>query len=381
VRAADAEDQRAQGQAERVEFQGVTCEELSAGDYSVNFLIERTLVADQPALIGAAPKTLKTIVAIDAAVSLATATPFLGALDVPEAVRVGFFSGEGGLSVIQDYARRVVEGRGWNLPDVAGLVFCDTLPQLTSLSHLDALQKFLMDWELRVVFLDPLYLAMPGDEPNNLMKQGKVLRYVNHVCLGCGVTPLLIHHTKRNPADPYSPPELSDLAWSGFSEFAGQWWMIGRREKYRADDPGEHRLWLNIGGRAGHAALHALDIHEGRLSDPEGRGWDVNVLRPSEARAAARDASLASREAAAEERAAKRLEADKARVCRVLAKFPEGDTPNVLRTRAGMSGERFNAALASLLDEGGVVECSIHKQNRRDPYGAYKLAEEETPQG
>lgn len=188
--------------------------------------------------------------AIDSAVSLATATPFLGVLQVHEAARVGYLSGEGGASTLQDYARRVCQGRGIELSEVEGLVFCDRLPQLSDLRHLDALARFMRDWELRIVMLDPLYLCWPDTDSGNVMKQGKVLRYVNQVCLDNGCTPILIHHTKRNLVDPYAPAKLLDLSWAGFAEFAAQWWLLSRRERYDPDQPGEHKLWLTIGGRS-----------------------------------------------------------------------------------------------------------------------------------
>ncbi len=360
---------------DRITFSGVTCEALAQASYDLTYLIADTLVELQPAMIGAAPKSCKTLIAIDAVISAATATPFLGSLPVPEALRCGYFSGEGGLSVLQDYARRIAYGRGWRLEDISGLVFCDNLPQLADLRHIDAFERFLQEWQLRLVVLDPLYLCMPGDDANNLMKQGKVLRYVNQVCLRNGCTPILVHHTRKNVVDPYAPPELADLAWSGFSEFAGQWWLLGRRAKYDPDQPGEHRLWLNVGGRAGHAALHALDVHEGRRSDMGGRRWAVDVLRPSEAREAARDDQEALRDSAAKERAAKRLEEDKKTITRTMAKFPGGESKSVIRDTSGIRPPRFNAAFAALLADGDVVSCDVVKGNRHKPYAGYKLAE------
>ena len=208
---------------EKVHLRGVTCQELAQAEYDITFLVDHSIVEQSPMIVGAAPKCCKTLIALDAVVSLATATPFLGILDVPEACRVGFLSGEGGLPVLQEYAFRIANGREIDLADIGGVVFCDTLPQLGNLRHIDTLERFLRDWELRVVILDPLYLCMPGDDANNILKQGKILRYLNEVCLRNGVTPILIHHTKRNPVDPFAPPELADLAWSGFSEFAAQW--------------------------------------------------------------------------------------------------------------------------------------------------------------
>jgi hypothetical protein len=351
-------------------FQGVLASELAKADYDVRFLIQDSLVDLQPCIVGGPAKTCKTLLATDAAVSLATATPFLGELIVHEAARVGYMSGEGGLSVLQDYARRVAEGRGWRLGDIGGLVFCDTLPQLSDLEHVKALEKFLTDWELSVAFLDPLYLCMPGDDAHNLMKTGKVLRYVNQVCLRAGCTPILLHHLKKNVTDPFAPPELADLAWAGFDAFAGQWWLIGRREKYTGETPGQHKLWLNVGGRAGHSGLHAVDIDEGKHTDPEGRYWEVQIKRARDARREAENRAEEAKRTKAEEAMKQNL----AKLCRTLARFPDGTTLSQLAIHAGMSTTRARPLLAELLDRGDVITCEVRTGNHRTPKEGYRLA-------
>src|SRR5687767_13403037 len=85
---------------------------------------------------------------------------------------------------------------------------------------------------------------------------------------------------EKERADPFQPPELEDIAWSGFQEWCRQWLLVGRREKYEPGT-GSHRLWLNVGGSAGHSALWALDIEEGKLPN---RTWEVNVMHADEAR-------------------------------------------------------------------------------------------------
>ena len=135
-------------------------------------MIDETLVASQPAFLAGVSKVCKTLLGIDAAISLATGLPFLGVREVPTAVRVAYFSGEGGLSVLQEYGTRIAAAKGIALEDVGGLLWCDRLPQLGSLAQLDALREFLTDNEIGAVFLDPVYLCFPGDDNNNLIKQG-----------------------------------------------------------------------------------------------------------------------------------------------------------------------------------------------------------------
>ena len=56
----------------------------------------------------------------------------------------------------------------------------------------------------------------------NLIIQGERLRRSAKICQEHPSRPILLHHTrKRGKGDrTYEPPELSDLAWAGFGEFA-----------------------------------------------------------------------------------------------------------------------------------------------------------------
>jgi len=117
---------------------------------------------------------------------------------------------------------------------------------------------------------------------------GPLLRRIGKMMEELGVTVFLCHHTKnRDRLRQFEPTELEDIAWAGFREFARQWVLLGRRSKYDPDSDGHHELWLNCGGSAGHSNLWGLDITEGRRTDESGRRWDVEILKPSDARSQA----------------------------------------------------------------------------------------------
>src|SRR5436309_1437286 len=68
--------------------------DLCAESTEPDWLVEQVLAANQPMVIGGPPKALKTSLALDLAVSLATGTEFLGLFAVPRACKVAVFSGE-----------------------------------------------------------------------------------------------------------------------------------------------------------------------------------------------------------------------------------------------------------------------------------------------
>jgi len=311
-------------------------------------------------------------------ISLSVGGFFLGKLRVSRACRVGILSGESGMSTIQETARRIAHTAGYSLGDLGNLVFSDSLPRFENAAHIEALKQFILDDALEVVVLDPAYLCMRGTDAGNLFLQGEQLRNVNQVCTDTGCTMILAHHTaKRRGAhlEVFDPPELEDIAWSGFQEWARQWALVGRREKYEPGT-GEHRLWMHVGGSAGHSALWALDIAEGL---PPDRFWDVTVKHADEAREDAKERRETVKADAEAKRAEKRLETDRERIVRALAKHPEGLTERLLRPASRVYDRRFKEAIATLIEDGDVVPCEIKRDCRKTPYEGWKLRETDAP--
>jgi hypothetical protein len=354
-------------------YRRITSAELDAATYDLEYLIDGLLVAGQPCILAGNKKTLKTSLLIDLGISLAMGGRFLGRLKVNRACRVGIMTGESGLATIQETARRICAAAGYRLGDIGNLVWSDQLPQFGELAHLDALRRWMTDDELEVLCVDPAYLCIPEADHGNLFDIGARLRGVSEVCQEAGAMLILCHHNRKTgKADPYSAPELEDIAWAGFQEFARQWILVGRREPYQPGT-GDHRLWLSGGGSAGHSDLWAVNIAEGKRTDPGGRKWDVEILSVSEARREAAGAAEDRKATGAETKAQARIDADKKRIVNALAKLPDGETAKAIRERVGLSGARFNPALAVLIDDGDVVPAEIAKGNHTTAYPGYKL--------
>jgi hypothetical protein len=243
ARLAKEADAKAASERNTITYRRITCAELDAGDYQLEYLINNTLVAGQPCGVAGPKKSLKTSLLIDLGISLAMGGCFLGKLRVNRACRVGIMTGESGLATIQETARRICTAAGHNLRDISGLVFSDQLPRFGSFEHQEAVRRFANDDELDVLGIDPAYLCMPGADAGNYFIQGELLRGMGEVCSSVGCMMMLAVHNKKGKADPYAPPELEDIAWAGFQEYFRQWLLLGRREAYEPGT-GDHRLWL-----------------------------------------------------------------------------------------------------------------------------------------
>lgn len=168
---------------------------------------------------------------------------------------------------------------------------------------------------------------------------------------------------------------MSDIAWSGFAEFSAQWLLLSRRSKFDAEI-GNHELWLNVGGRAGHGGLYGVDIREGRRTDPGGRVWQVKVRPASETRASAIDSKESAKEAATERKQAATVTRRLAKAAEALLSLgAEPETESRIAAQAGLSSTAWGPVFLHLKTNGIIEKVKIKKGNR--PYDAWKVVNQE----
>ena len=312
---------------------------------------------------------MKTTLAIALAIALATGRPFLGVFKVLNPVRVLVCSGESGLAAIKETASRIAYAQGDSLRGLRNLIWSSDLPRFDNPVHLQAFRDVIEQGEIGVVILDPMYFCLPGADAGNLMVVGALLRGVSQICEETKTTLIVVHHVRKSLENPHDPPELSDVSWSGTSEWARQWILLSRRRRYEPGT-GQHDLWMSVGGSAGHNGLWALDIFEGVGTE---RSWDVSLSNPDDAR----NASTNAREEAKTTRKAEQLERDKRAILDAVLKLPDHrGTLSEIRTRTGRNGQAFSVALADLVNDRHLVACQIPKPNGRQ-YEGFRLSDEQ----
>jgi hypothetical protein len=284
-------------------------------------------------------------------------------------------SGESGMATIQETIRRVSQTAGVDPCSLGRLIVTDRIPQLDDPVHLQALADFIAEHGIQVLLLDPIYLAMSGADAGNLFVQGKRLRAVAEVCRAHHVTPILCHHNRNTgKEDRFGLPELEDIAWAGFQEFARQWLLIGRREPYLPGS-GQHRLWLVAGGSAGHGSAWALDVAEGNREDEGGRIWETELRPAGDEFAAAKDRH--NQEKALAKRAVRENQVNEAWEF-LRSQLPDGATQTAIAKAAKVNHDRVKEIIRGLLDSGSIIPCKVTVGNgqTRDGYQAVQESEE-----
>ena len=346
-------------------LQFVDSQSFFTAKYCIDWHIKNVLVQGQPAILGGAKKVLKTNMLVDMAISVASGTPFLGHFPVSNRSAVGLISGESGEATIQETAKRISLAKGIFEPEKLPIQWCFRLPRLGVAEELEELAKLIADHGLKLVLIDPLYLCLLAGNPNlqasNLFDVGPLLSDITAAVLGAGATPVFAHHNRKVLANAHEPPELEDLAFAGTQEFARQWLLVGRREKYEPGS-GLHRLWLNVGGSTGQSGCWAVDIDEGRLADDfSGRHWQVAIRTAANERQE-REKQKERRQA---EKKESQVEADVRTVTANLERRPDGESKSLLADMSGLSKPRVAFALEQMIKNGTVENTTISKGGGR----------------
>src|SRR5262249_241318 len=152
-------------------------------------------------------------------------------------------------------------------------------------------------------------------------------------------------------------PSLDSIVYAGFREWCRWWFLIERRAEYVLGS-GLHDLVVHCGGSAGHSWARNVVIDEGPFGQ---RRWDVSLKSITESIGD----DEAAREALKAQDDAKRRQRDREKLIKAAGKFPDGETLNVLRERAGLSGDKARAALADALEAGELEACQVTKANKQ----------------
>ncbi len=334
-------------------YESVTLAELEhvpEPEYFIPGILERS----QPGVIAGQFKSLKTTIAAELCYCLVTQKPFLGAYLPVRKFRVGMFSGESGPAQFSKLIKRIGEFHlDFNPWQHEGLITSfKQLPKIGHIEYMDALVRWIETNKLELCIIDPGYAAMSevGDGAGNYYRVAKLLFQITELQQKTGCCILIAPHMTKAPK--YDPPLLSDIQWSGFAEWAGQWILNGKRREWD-DKTGQHWLWMVFGGRSGHATTIGLDVLEGKEEDDGGKVFQPEIIDRDEAFHACRDAVKQKK---AHEHAADSFAATEAIRAAFRAAGPGDHIKSQILEATGLSprGKAISAAWGNMLRVGEI---------------------------
>lgn len=247
-------------QSQQRSFSGKSVGELwESATEPITWLVTNVLSADQPTVFAARQKTLKSTLAADLVVALASGYSWLGRFEIPQRKRVLLLTGESTEKSAIRKVRRAAEARNLRGEDLADWIRIEatTFPNLPSGIDCDLVNQAVQEYGIEVVLLDPLYMGLQGLNTANLTEVGPALRRFMEACRPASL--IIVHHIKKS-ASFDDAPNLEDLSQAGIAEFAGNFWLMGRIAEYTGD--GVHQLAVRHGGRDEQFGLLKLEFDE-----------------------------------------------------------------------------------------------------------------------
>lgn len=363
-----ANEQQAEEPEATVErFPVVSMSELMTTKYATEYLIHNVLVKGGFAVMVAPLKGMKTSVALLLSICLCVGCRLFGLFEVPQTRRVGYMSGEADPATLQDTIRRICASMRIDPARIENFFPTFSVPRLDIEADIAAVERFITDHRLEVLFCDCFYLTLGAfaDKASNLFAMGGLLRRLLEIQIRTGCTFCVLHHMPKHTA--CGEPSLDQAAFAGIAECARQWILMNRMEVFDPSEPEmRHRLWFVSGGSAGHCTSVALDINEGRHDDPGGRSWSLSATWGHQARQEMVETEQDRRDAVIEQRVSAQMERDRQKVLNAIRKYPDGETKRTIKAEAVLPQKRFDDALAAVLESGEAEPCEIIKNKRHE---------------
>lgn len=350
-------------------FAGITADQLL--EYSTtepDWLVEGIFSADQPTLFGSRSKCLKTTQLIDLAVAIVNGTRWLNHFDVPQRRRVLFITGESNLRAVSRRFVKACKAHATDLPSIGDMLRVEAVdfPKLPRMQDCRAIQQAVKNHGIEVVILDPLYRGLTSEIDTHRMSEvGDAIVHFTQCCQPAST--IISHHVIKVAAREYgSPPELEDLNGAGIAESCGNWWLVGRNEKYQWD--WMHDLCVQFGGRDEQAGARRIVFNEAT--------WTAEVESFSDFIEGQQETAQQAQDEAKRNSHQRKIERARARVLSIMRNVKHPRSKNEIETLRGeVSQLPFREAFADMVQDRSVRTAPYRDGCNRLQSAGYILAD------
>lgn len=160
------------------------------------WLVTELWLQDAVGIVGGEPKLGKSFLALDIAVSVASATPCLRHYPVPRAARVLLYAAEDALHIVRARLEGICAAAGCSLPTLDLQVITAPTLRLDLPADRDRLLKTVEHLRPRLLILDPFVRLHRIDE-NASGEVAPLLAYLRELQRRYELAVLLVHHAKK----------------------------------------------------------------------------------------------------------------------------------------------------------------------------------------
>lgn len=344
-----------------IPFEGLDIADLEQfADEPIDWLVDDVFSADQPTLFGARSKCLKTTLLTDLTVALASGTDWLNHFTISKPRRVLFITGESNKRAAARRIRKASRARGLTLSSLKGMIRVEAVnfPKLPSPDHCEQIKRVIDKHQPEVLILDPLYRGLTSDIDTHRMNQvGDAIVYFAQCCRPASL--MLSHHGIKASAREYGvPPELEDMAGAGIAESCGNWWLIGRNEKYAWN--WQHDLCVQFGGRDEQAGGRRILFHE--------KEWTSEVTSLHEFQCDQEESTRLADEKRKREEEYRKSESARASIQKAM--MDQGAlSKSEIEARSGVPQKLFRRTIAEMISEGKVDSSTYQDSQNRTQKG------------
>ena len=180
-------------------FSVVRAADLANDTVDESWLIEHLWARAAVGLVGGQPKSLKSWLALEMAVSVATVTPCLGRYAVHDGGRSLIYLAEDSLPAVRSRLSALAQQRGLNLDDLDVHVITESSLRLDLARDQARLLETLRSLQPRFLVLDPLVRIQRIDE-NSSNEVSHFLAYLRDLQRQLDLAVCLVHHTRKSGA-------------------------------------------------------------------------------------------------------------------------------------------------------------------------------------
>jgi hypothetical protein len=240
-----------------------TPQELIASNVPPVWTIKGLLIRPTYGMLAGPEKSLKSYFAQFVAVGAAAGVPVLGHFEVPEAVPVLMFVGEGGRLPYTRRLKRIAAAYGVSLADLPLFTSFDVASTQSDVFQCSFVQH-LNDYRPAITIIEPYY-AFHGtaSEGKMLHLEGDQLVWLSHTAEEYGSSLIIGNHYNQTG----SGRGLRRITGSGPAEWSDSWWIVEKDEARSDVATGHFELAFEVGSRQWGTTVWDLTVDIGPFDD------------------------------------------------------------------------------------------------------------------